>query len=80
MNNKNKRLSTEEHDRLSGIVVSDKFERFKQRNDIFTRAFWDDTVKSKKSDAFFASYRIDAAPRKGMVSNKRILLCVMRHG
>jgi len=59
------KLTSEEHDRLSGVVVTGKLERFAQRNDIFSRAFWDDTVRSKKSDAFFASYRIDAAPRKG---------------
>ena len=27
---------------------------FSQMNDIFTRAFWDDRVRSKDSDAFFA--------------------------
>ena len=58
-------LASEERDRLSGIVVTARFERFVQRNDIFSRAFWDSTVRSKKTDAFFASYRMDAAPRKG---------------
>lgn len=58
-------LASEERDRLSGIVVTSRFERFVQRNDIFSRAFWDSTVRSKKTDAFFASYRMDAAPRKG---------------
>ena len=58
-------LASEERDRLSGIVVTARFERFVQRNDIFSRAFWDSTVRSKKTDEFFASYRMDAAPRKG---------------
>ena len=31
----------------------------------FTRAMWDDTVKSKRSDGFFASYRMEAIPRRG---------------
>lgn len=57
--------TSEERDRLSGIVVTSRFERFVQRNDIFSRAFWDSTVRSKKTDAFFHSYRMDAAPRKG---------------
>ena len=34
-------------------------------NDMFTRAFWDPAVKSRDSDAFFASYRMEAAPRRG---------------
>ena len=34
-------------------------------NDMFTRAFWDDQVRSKDTDAFFASYRMEAAPRRG---------------
>ncbi len=49
----------------AGIDVTDDFERFTQRNDVFTRAFWDDTVRSKKTDGFFASYRMEAAPRRG---------------
>ena len=52
-------------DDAAGIDVTDDFERFHQRNDIFTRAFWDDSVRSKQSDAFFASYRMEAAPRRG---------------
>ena len=52
-------------DALAGIEVTADFTRFRQRDDVFTRAFWDDTVRSKATDAFFASYRIDATPRKG---------------
>ncbi len=33
-------------------------------NDVFTRAFWDDGVRSKDTVAFFASYRMEAAPRR----------------
>lgn len=54
-----------ENDAQAGIEVSDDFTRFTQRNDIFTRAFWDETIKSKRTDAFFASYRMDAIPRRG---------------
>ena len=49
----------------AGIEVNGDFARFTQRNDIFTRAFWDDTVKSPKTEAFFRSYRMEAAPRRG---------------
>jgi len=49
----------------AGIEVTDDFERFAQRNDIFSRGFWDDSVRSAATDAFFASYRMEAVPRRG---------------
>lgn len=52
-------------DAEAGIETNEDFERFEQRNDIFTRAFWDESVQSPKTDAFFASYRMDATPRRG---------------
>jgi len=52
-------------DALAGIEVTDDFEPFTQRNDAFSRAMWDDTVRTPKTDAFFASYRMEAAPRRG---------------
>ncbi|MCC5986338.1 MAG: 4Fe-4S dicluster domain-containing protein [Pararhodobacter sp.] len=52
-------------DAAAGIVTTPAFARFRQRDDIFSRAFWDPSVRSAQSDAFFASYRIDANPRKG---------------
>jgi len=52
-------------DAAAGIDVTEDFERFTQRNDIFTRAFWDDAVRTKRSDALFASYRMEATPRRG---------------
>ncbi len=63
--------SQQTDDAAAGIVVTDDFERFEQRNDIFTRAFWDETVRSKKTDAFFNSYRMEAAPRRGEGFNQR---------
>ncbi|MCG6859123.1 MAG: 4Fe-4S dicluster domain-containing protein [Salaquimonas sp.] len=66
MNYPHNRISTTRPgDDEAGIEVTQAFERFVQRDDIFTRAMWDDTVRNKKSDAFFASYRIEAAPRRG---------------
>lgn len=53
------------NDADAGIELTPAFERFTQRNDVFTRAMWDDAVRSKQTDAFFASYRMEAAPRRG---------------
>ncbi|WP_375230812.1 4Fe-4S double cluster binding domain-containing protein [Roseobacter sp. S98] len=52
-------------DAAAGIEVTEDFAPFHQRNDIFTRAFWDPAVRSKRTDAFFASYRMEAIPRRG---------------
>ena len=52
-------------DRAAGIETTPQFRRFSQRNDVFYRAFWDDTVRSAASQAFFASYRMEAIPRRG---------------
>ncbi|MFT6674495.1 MAG: ferredoxin [Sulfitobacter sp.] len=52
-------------DAAAGIETTDGFERFTQRNDIFSRAFWDDRIRSPRTDAFFASYRMEATPRRG---------------
>ena len=52
-------------DEAAGIETTDAFTPFAQRNDAFTRAFWDPEVRSKQTDAFFASYRMEAAPRRG---------------
>ncbi len=57
--------SSQQSDADAGIEVTPEFERFNQRNDIFTRAFWDTRIKSPQSDGFFASYRMEAAPRRG---------------
>ncbi len=54
-----------ESDRAAGFDISREFEPFDQMNDMFTRAFWDGRVRSKDTDAFFASYRMEAAPRRG---------------
>ncbi|ASP20874.1 3-chloro-4-hydroxyphenylacetate reductive dehalogenase [Antarctobacter heliothermus] len=52
-------------DAAAGIEVDETFEPFAQRDDIFSRAMWDESVRSPRTDAFFASYRIEAAPRRG---------------
>ena len=55
---------TRPDDAAAGIEVTEDFERFTQRNDVFTRAFWDETVRTKHTDGFFASYRMAAIPRR----------------
>lgn len=49
----------------AGIQTTEDFEPFVQRNDVFTRAMWDTTVTTAQTDKFFASYRMEAAPRRG---------------
>ncbi|QBF31203.1 reductive dehalogenase [Thalassococcus sp. S3] len=58
-------------DAAAGIEVTDRFERFAQRNDIFTRAFWDAGVRTRQTDAFFASYRMEAIPQRGAGFSQR---------
>ena len=51
-------------DRETGFEIGPDFQRFDQINDVFSRAFWDDRVKSADTDAFFDSYRRAPAPRR----------------
>ena len=50
---------------LLGFEVSDHFVQFNQMDDMFARAFWDESIRNKDTDGFFASYRMEAAPRRG---------------
>ena len=61
----NNQWPTQDSDAAAGIETTEDFAPFVQRNDVFTRAFWDASVRSKHTDAFFASYRMEAAPRRG---------------
>ena len=54
-----------ESDAALGIEVADDFQPFEQRNDMFTRAFWDEEVKSEDALGFFKSYRMKFATRRG---------------
>ena len=54
-----------ESDMAAGIRTTEDFTPFRQIDDIFTRAFWDDNVRTKESDAFFASYRAGFTARRG---------------
>jgi ferredoxin len=55
----------------AGIETTEDFTPFAQRNDVFTRAFWDSSVRSKDTEAFFASYRTGASPRRGDGFNQK---------
>ena len=57
-------------DAAAGIVTTPAFARFRQRDDVFTRAFWDPAVRSPLTDAFFSSYRIDATPRTSVFEGR----------
>jgi ferredoxin len=54
-----------ESDAALGFEVTRGFQPFSQINDIFTRAFWDDQVKSDDTEGFFDSYRMAPAARRG---------------
>lgn len=44
-------------DEEAGFEVLEGFERFSQKNDIYSRAFWDPEVRSERTDRFFETYR-----------------------
>lgn len=52
-------------DRALGFEITKDFKPFSQINDMFSRAFWDPSVKTPDSDGFFASYRMGSEPRRG---------------
>lgn len=52
-------------DAALGFEITEDFQLFNQKNDIFTRAFWDDDVASEDTTAFFNSYREAPEARRG---------------
>lgn len=54
-----------ESDRRLGFEITGEFRPFSQINDMFSRAFWDERVKSDDTAAFFDSYRVAPAARRG---------------
>ena len=52
-------------DAKAGIELTEDFQRFAQRDDIFSRTLWDKRVGTDGAKSFFASYRMAAAPRRG---------------
>ena len=45
------------NDLEAGFQILDDFARFDQKNDVFRRAWWDDSIKNKKTKLFYATYR-----------------------
>ena len=44
-------------DRDAGFEVTDEFERFSQKYDVFRRSFWDDRIRTPKAERFYRTYR-----------------------
>ena len=44
-------------DERAGFEINDDFERFTQVNDVFSRSFWDDTIRDDATARFYATYR-----------------------
>lgn len=44
-------------DAAAGFDIGPDFERFHQKNDVFSRSFWDDEVRSGRSELFYETYR-----------------------
>jgi epoxyqueuosine reductase QueG len=51
-------------DREAGFVIGEDFERFSQRDDVFNRAWWDETVHTPDVVAFYAQHQ-KPDPRSG---------------
>ena len=45
------------NDTEAGFQVLDDFVRFDQKNDVFRRSWWDDSIKSDKTKLFYSTYR-----------------------
>lgn len=48
-------------DKKTGFTVTDEFQRFNQKYDMFNRSVWDDEVRSDRVRKFFESYFTDLA-------------------
>jgi len=48
--------NTKDIDRLTGFQVQDDFSRFNQRDEIYCRSEWDDSVATDKAAKFFSGY------------------------
>ncbi len=44
-------------DQQAGFELTPEFERFNQKYDVFRRSWWDDRVRSDKSEIFYQTYR-----------------------
>ena len=44
-------------DDAAGFEIQPDFERFDQKNDVFRRSWWDERIRSAKSERFYKTYR-----------------------
>ena len=44
-------------DKDAGFDITDDFERFNQKDDVFRRSWWDERIRSKKAHRFYTTYR-----------------------
>ena len=44
-------------DYVAGFDVQSNFERFSQKNEVFSRSFWDASIRSAKTERFYETYR-----------------------
>ncbi len=44
-------------DKDAGFDLTDDFERFNQKDDVFRRSWWDERIRSKKAHRFYTTYR-----------------------
>ncbi|GAB4447031.1 MAG: hypothetical protein Kow0031_29590 [Anaerolineae bacterium] len=44
-------------DSATGFEILPEFRRFSQRNDVFSRSFWDPRIRSEKTELFYRTYR-----------------------
>ena len=71
----------EKSDKEADFEITDNFERFNQKNDVFRRSWWDANIRSEKSRIFYASYRKPLKTGvKQTASLKKIMPFVMQHG
>ena len=49
--------NVEKSDQEAGFEMMDNFERFHQKNDVFRRSWWDESIRSEKAQLFYSTYR-----------------------
>ena len=50
-------IDTPANDEAAGFDITDEFERFNQKDDVFRRSFWDERIRSDKARRFYDTYR-----------------------
>ena len=50
-------VAASDSDQDAGFDIGPDFRRFSQVNDVFSRSFWDESVRSEHSQKFYATYR-----------------------